>query len=237
MKINNVLLILFAAFFVRTGLKPVLAKPGVDADLKNGLTAEKILDKADAVAKSDSSKGIMETIIITTSGAERTLVSEAFSKDGQDKQLTRYIKPARVKGESMLMLNDGNDIWYYSPRTDRVRKIASHAKKKKVMGSDFTYEDMASGTMARKYTGELLGIVKQAKKKCFHLELIPTPAGPSYAKIQTWIDQATFVMLRVDYWDKGEKPFKRLILSEVKNIDGHLTHDDYTLIASEFFFF
>jgi outer membrane lipoprotein-sorting protein len=224
---KNNLLIAMIIVFGWAGLGPA----STWAEESEELTVPQILEKADEITKTKSSKGTMETIIVTTGGSKRTLVSEAWSKDGTDKQLTRYIKPARVKGESMLMLNDGDDIWYYSPRTDRVRKIASHAKKKKVMGSDFSYEDMASGSMSTKYTGKLLGLAKEAKKKCYHLELIPTEDGPSYTKIQAWVDKENFVMMRVDYWDdkKGDKPFKRLVLSDVKEISGYLTPMHYVM--------
>jgi len=195
----------------------------------NQLSVSEILAKVDEAETVKSSKGILRQTITTTGGSKRILVMESYSKDGKDKQLTKYIKPARVKGEAILMLNDGDDIWYYSPRTDRVRKIASHAKKKKVMGSDFTYEDMGSGKLAEQYTGRLLGEVKEAKEKCYYLELIPTSDGPSYSKIQIWVGKSDFLTRRIDYWDKGEKPYKRLIVSEIKEIDGRLTAMKYRM--------
>ena len=201
----------------------------VHAKEAQSLTADEIIKKVDEVSISQSSKGVMAQTITTTGGSKRTMEMESYSKDGTDKQLTKYIKPARVKGESMLMLNDGNDIWYYSPRTDRVRKIASNAKKKKVMGSDFSYEDMAAGKMAEKYTSTLIGEKKEQGQKCYVLEMIPTPDGPSYLKIKAWVDKETFVSVRVDYWNKGEKPFKRLIISDVKEIDGHITPMKYVM--------
>lgn len=193
------------------------------------LSAGEIIKKVDQVAKVPVSKGVMAQTITTTGGAKRTLVMEAYSKDGTDKQLSKYIEPARVKGEAILMLNDGNDIWYYSPRTDRVRKIASNSKKKKVMGSDFSYEDMASGEMAKKYTSKLIGEEKEQGKSCYVLEMIPAPEGPSYSKIKVWVDKSTFVAIRVDYWDGEKKPFKRLIVSDVKEIEGRVTPMNYTM--------
>ena len=50
------------------------------------------------------------------------------------------------------MLNDGDDIWTYFPRTRRVRKLASHAKKQKVPGSDFSFGDFSSKIPEKKIT-------------------------------------------------------------------------------------
>ncbi len=193
----------------------------------NSLTVMEILRKVDEAEAVSSSRGIMRQTITTTSGAKRIMEMETYSRDGTDKQLMRYTKPARVKGEAILMLKDGDEIWYFSPRTDRVRKLASHAKKKKVMGSDFSYEDMGGGGMARKYNGKLLDFVREGKKKCYHLELVPTPEGPSYSKIEIWVGRDDFIIRRVDYWDKGKKPYKRLIVSDVKKIENRWTPMKY----------
>ncbi len=45
------------------------------------------------------------------------------------------------------MLNNADNIWTYFPRTKRVRKLASHAKKQKVQGGDFTFEDFSSSNI------------------------------------------------------------------------------------------
>lgn len=201
----------------------------VSSQDENHLTAKQIIQQVDEVAFSQSSQGRFSQTITTTSGAKRTLEMIGYSKDGTDKQLTVYTQPARVKGEAMLMLNDGNDIWYYSPRTDRVRKIASNAKKRKVMGSDFSYEDMATGTMAEKYTAELIKEEKEQGVPCYVLKMIPTDKGPSYSKIMVWVDQQKFIPVRIDYWDQGEKPFKRMVINEIKKIDGHMTPMNYMM--------
>lgn len=225
MKTTKYTFVLAMACLIGAGWQSALAETGGAEDL----TVKQILEKVDQAEAAPSSQGRMLQVITTTGGQERTLEMISYTKDGTDKQLMRYIGPARVKGESILMLNDGDDIWYYSPRTDRARKIASHAKKKKVMGSDFTYEDMGSGSMAVKYEGNLLGPAKIDKKICYHLELTPTPEGPSYAKIQIWVDQETFLTRRVDYWEKGEKPFKRLLLSDFQMVDNRPTPMKYVM--------
>ena len=187
------------------------------------LTVPEILARVDAAEAPPRSRGRFRQVITTTRGGKRTLEMESYSRDGTDKQLIRYTAPARVEGESLLMLDDGDEIWYFSPRTDRVRKIASHARKKKVMGSDFSYEDMSGGNMAEDYTGVLLGEEPVDGRACLHLALTPTPSGPSYGKIEAWVDAETYLTVRVDYWNEHGERFKRLTAAGVETIDGRPT--------------
>ncbi|MCF7826745.1 MAG: outer membrane lipoprotein-sorting protein, partial [Candidatus Marinimicrobia bacterium] len=96
--------------------------------------------------------------IITSSGQERVFEFDSWSAEKGKSVLTRYTKPAAIRGQAFLMLNNADDIWSYFPRTKRVRKLASHAKKQKMQGSDFTYEDMGGGDVfLTKFKSTLLG--------------------------------------------------------------------------------
>ncbi|MEA3421029.1 MAG: outer membrane lipoprotein-sorting protein, partial [Acidobacteriota bacterium] len=109
------------------------------------LTGEDIIQKVNELINVQTSYGKAKMIIITSSGSKRTFIYESWSKNKGEKNLVRYLEPTRVKGQAILMLNHSDDIWMYFPRTQRVRKLATHAKKQKMQGSDFSYEDMGSG--------------------------------------------------------------------------------------------
>ncbi len=211
MKLRILLVILINLFFLS---KLLVAQE---------MTALEILKKVDEVEKYDHAIMEMEQVITTSGGDKRLLKIKSWSVNTGDKQLAVYTYPKRVKGVKILMLNDGDDIWSYSPRTRRIRHLASHAKKQKVMGSDFTYEDMGGGKMSEKYTGKLKGEETFEDVSCYVLEMIPTPKGPSYGRIVGWIGKHDFVARKIDYYNKGDKkPFKTLFLRDVQNRDGHL---------------
>ena len=102
------------------------------------------------------------------------------------------------------MLNNGDDIWFYTPKTDRVRHIASSAKKQKVQGSDFSYEDMEMWDYKVDFKSSKLGNEKVNNSSCYKIELIPTESGPHYSKMMAWIDQEKFVVLQFDYYEDDE---------------------------------
>jgi len=89
------------------------------------LTANQIIHKVNDLMNQETVYGKIRMTIVTTSGKKRTFEYESWSKDKGEKNLIRYTKPARVKGQAILMLNNADDIWAYFPRTKRVRKLAA----------------------------------------------------------------------------------------------------------------
>ncbi len=193
-------------------------------------SAADILKKADKAAYTKSSRMKITQPVITPSGDKRTFKMLSFSADGSAKGLTEYVEPSQVRGMKILTLNDGDDIWTYFPRTNRTRKIASSARNRKVQGSDFTYDDMASGKMAEKWQGKLEKNEKISDKECYRLVLTPTKSGPqSYKKATVWIEKATYVPLRIEYFDLDGDKQKRLDLSGYRKISGVLMPFSYTM--------
>jgi outer membrane lipoprotein-sorting protein len=169
------------------------------------------------------SKAKMKMTIMTTSKKTRTFVYQAYSKNHGEKTLMKYLEPKRVKGQAVLMLNNADDIWIYFPRTRRVRKLATHAKKQKMEGSDFSYEDMGAGNaFIDEFGSRLLGEEKREGEHCFKLEL-KRKAGSSsgYSKLVMWVDKESFVPLVVDYYHDDDSTLleKQLVLSDIEAID------------------
>lgn len=181
------------------------------------LDADAILKKSAEVEGYASNFSEAQQIITTSSGQKRTLVMRGWAVNNGEKQLSEYLSPADIKGQKILMTEDGDNIWMYNPETRRTRKLGSHMRKKKVMGSDFTYEDQAGGEIDKKYTGVVLREETEGGVDCYVMDLTPTPEGPSYDKITAWIGKDDFVTRRVDYYQNGDgEPFKRLILEDIR---------------------
>jgi len=186
----------------------------------NGQNLKTILSKVEKNEKMLSSKSLAKQIITTSKGKIRTLKMIAWSKDNNEKQLSIYTSPSRVKGDKILQLNSGNDIWFYTPKTDRVRHLAKHAKKRKVQGSDFSYEDMQNWNYNIDFSSRLLGKESIENISCYKIELIPTESGPHYSKMIVWIDKTKFVAIKTDYYENGTL-FKRLTASKIEKIKNY----------------
>ncbi len=201
--------------------------------LTSALCAESvddILAKVDKLSHTNSSKIYLTQTVTSPSGQKRTFKMVSYSKDGNDKGLTEYLAPRQVKGMKILTLNDGDDIWSYFPRTNRTRKIASSARNRKVQGSDFTYDDMASGKMKNSWKGRLAGDEKIDGKICFKMVLTPKAKGPkSYSKATAWISKADYTTIKIEYYDLDGDKLKMLKIDDYKKINGVLIPHKYTM--------
>ena len=198
------------------------------------LDAAAILEKVDEAEGFTSSFSEMQQIITTSSGQKRTLVLLGWAVNNGEKQLSEYLAPTDINGQRILMTEDGDNIWMYNPETRRTRKLGSHIRKKKVMGSDFTYEDQAGGEISEKYSGKMLREEKQGGVECYVMELTPTPKGPSYDKILAWIGKEDFISRRIDFYQDGDaEPFKRLIMEDIRPVGEKIVAHTMTMTNLE----
>jgi outer membrane lipoprotein-sorting protein len=193
-------------------------------------SAADILKKSDEVGLAQTTRIELTQTVVAPDDERRTFEMVSYSENGNEKGLTEYLSPNQVRGMKILTLNDGDDIWVYFPRTNRVRKIASSARNRKVQGSDFTYDDMASGKMAKSWKGTVLGGEQKNGVQCWKLALKPTKSGPrSYSKVTAWFDKANSTAVSIDYYDLDGEKTKRLDISGYEKINKVLIPHNYTM--------
>jgi len=155
----------------------------------------------------------------------------------------RYRKPSRVKGNSILMTDHSDNIWMYNQRTRRVRKLATHAKKQKFEGSDFTYEDMGSGdSWKNDFTPKYLEKTKVENEQCYEIELSKKNKDISYSKLICYLRVKDFFPIQIDYYGEDGKLLKTLYMKNIEKVEKILTpmkmimknHQDNTQTVMEY---
>ena len=116
-----------------------------------GLTALQVMEKNEEVRQlHDLNAG---ALLETGSGSQVEKIKtfkwwKKLQKDGiHFSTLTRFLKPAEVKNEAILFLeNTGglNDVFLYLPTYKKVRRVESQQQSGSFMGSDLSYSDMAT---------------------------------------------------------------------------------------------
>lgn len=158
------------------------------------------------------------SMTIHGSRASRTITSRSYAV-GDKQSFTEYLSPAREQGTKMLKLE--NQLWIYSPSTDRIIQIAGHMLRQSVMGSDLSYEDMMED---RKITDIYSAIVTGDEiidnRKAWILELTAKVSDVAYHKRKMWVDAERYVPVREELYAKSGQLLKRTTLSEVENING-----------------
>ena len=162
------------------------------------------LKKIDDAERVPHSYGVMRQTITTSGGSTRTFTIRSWSAQNGDVSLMAYDEPARVAGDKILMLDGGDNIWYYMRRRDVTRHFAGHTRNQSAMGSDFSYEDLAQGDFTEDYTADVLGREEIDGVACVKLRAVPTPSGPSYDSLYLWASVDDNLTRRVEYFDDNQ---------------------------------
>jgi outer membrane lipoprotein-sorting protein len=174
--------------------------------------ANEILKKVDKNLSSDSR--VMESsITIQGKRGARTITSKTYAM-GDKKSFTEYLSPAREQGTKMLKLE--NQLWIYSPSTDRIIQISGHLLRQSVMGSDLSYEDMMDDRkLTDIYTAKVLGEEEMHDRKTYLIELTAKVTDVAYYSQKMWVDAERFVPLKQELYAKSGQLLKRLEMKDV----------------------
>ncbi len=167
---------------------------------------------------SAESRVFESTMIIHGTRSDRTITSRTFS-EGTKQSFTEYLSPPREQGTKMLKLE--NQLWIYSPSTDRTIQISGHMLRQSVMGSDLSYEDMMDDRkITDTYSATVTGTETLDDREVWVLELTAKVSDVAYFRRLMWVDRERFVPLKEELFAKSGQLLKRTTLSDVKNIEG-----------------
>jgi outer membrane lipoprotein-sorting protein len=158
----------------------------------------------------------MEMTLIGASGKtslRRLRVKVLEVEADGDKNLAIFDAPADVKGAAFLShthIRKPDDQWLYLPSLRRVKRIAPANKTAPFMGSEFSYEDLASAEV-EKYTYKYVGDGTAAGQPTFLLERYPVDKHSGYRRQLVWVDQDRYVALKIEFYDRRGEKFKTLI--------------------------
>lgn len=197
------LLLLLTAFVFQTSVA------GQDADV--------ILKRVERNMSSDN-RIFESTMTIHGAHSSRTITSKTYAV-GDRQSFTEYLSPAREQGTKMLKLE--NQLWIYSPSTDRIIQISGHLLRQSVMGSDLSYEDMMDDRkLTEIYSATLEGEEVVDSRKTWVLKLSAKVSDAAYQSARMWVDEEWYVPLREDLYARSGQLLKRTTLSDVKQIAG-----------------
>jgi outer membrane lipoprotein-sorting protein len=133
-----------------------------------------------------------------------------------DKSISIFDTPRDVKGTAFLTYSHkqgDDDQWLYLPALKRVKRINSRNKSGSFMGSEFSYEDIASQEV-EKYTYKWIRDEVYEGKDCFVIEYYPVDKkNTGYSKQISWIDKEEYRVWKVEYYDRKNSHLKTLQVS------------------------
>ncbi len=153
-------------------------------------------------------------MIIHGPRTSRTLESKTWS-EGEDRSYTEYLSPARDAGTKMLRLED--QLWIFSPSSDRTIQLSGHMLKQSMMGSDLSYEDMMNDEeFTKKYDAVVTGSELIDGLDCWVIEMHARSEDVDYELRKEWVEKKHYIPMKEELYAKSGKLLKRTELSEIK---------------------
>lgn len=192
----------------------ILFAVGANAQTPDG---KNILDKVDNNMSSQT-QIVSAKMEINSARATRTMEMKTWTV-GEQKSFTEYLAPVREKGTKMLKID--NQLWVYSPATDRTIQISGHMLRQSVMGSDLSYEDlMTDKKLIDQYSAKVSGEETIDGRACWVLTLTATTPDVAYYSQKLWVDKERFVTLKAQLFAKSGKQLKEITFGNVQNVQG-----------------
>ncbi|MCP5346848.1 MAG: outer membrane lipoprotein-sorting protein [Gammaproteobacteria bacterium] len=155
-----------------------------------------------------------------------TYIYRTETGDFESRWLIRFTQPANIAGTGLLVHNHGaqeTDQWLYLPAAKRVRRVSSENRGGNFVQSDIYYEDLQDRPPTED-AHRLLGIDAYQGTATFLLESIPREQAESaYSKRVSWIHPETLIPLRIDFYQGGDEPVKRMEVQRLEQMQGYWT--------------
>lgn len=141
--------------------------------------------------------------------------------DDGDKSLIVFDEPRDIKGTAFLTYShktQEDDQWLYLPALKRVKRIAAVNKTSPFVGSEFSYEDIASQEV-EKFSYQWLRDDTLDGRPVFVLQRVPVYEHSGYSREIVWMDKTMYQPSQIEYYDHDNALMKTLIISGYQQYD------------------
>lgn len=179
-----------------------------------------ILNEVDDMWRGQSSYAVT-TMEVKTEHYQRTMKMEGWSK-GKEHTLFKIIEPLREKGTATL--KNGQHIYTYLPKTDRVIKLTSGMMMGSWMGSHLTNDDLVKeARLEEDYSAEISFEGERDGEKIIEFTLWPREdAAVVWGKLTLIILADSHIPVVEYYYDEDMVLARTIRFSDIKQIGGRL---------------
>jgi outer membrane lipoprotein-sorting protein len=176
---------------------------------------DEILKRVDRNMVSEN-KILTSRMVIHGRRESRTIKAKSWQRHTNE-AFTEYLAPPRDQGTKMLKLQD--NLWTYSPSTDRIIMISGHMLRQSVMGSDLSYEDMMEDPhLPNLYSAKVVSEETYNGRQCWILKLAAKKEDIAYYSRQIWVDKERFIILKENLYGKSGVLLKTIDIREVMEV-------------------
>lgn len=182
--------------------------------------AREILERIDDLWRSSSSHARMK-MIVETEHYTRTMEMECWTK-GKEKSLVQIISPLKEKGT--VSLKNGNTMYTYLPKTDRVIRLTSGMMMGSWMGSHFTNDDLVKESrLSDDYDPEIVFDGVRDGQEVIEFVLLPKPDAPVvWGKIGITVRKSDLLPTVSRYYDEDMVLARTLSFADIRDMGGRM---------------
>jgi len=191
--------------------------------------AASIVEQSRNRIKADTVSTRSRMIITAKNGAVTERVMDQYSKkdaQGNARAVIVFQEPVSVRGSRFLTVeNSGRekDQWIFLPSLGKIRRIAASEGAGSFMGSDFSYDDISSTDRKTDQDNhKILRTEKFNDKDCYVIESSSKDTNYQYSKMIQWIDAKSFVIYKIELYDRRGNQVKLLEIPEYREVQGRL---------------
>ena len=149
---------------------------------------------------------------------QRTSAIVAWTR-GRSDALVRFTEPAKDAGNALLQ--NGEKMWTYTPKLNRVIRLPFSMMSQEWAGSDFSYNDLSrSDNVLHHYQLAIVDVGEADGRIVYTIEAVPYDTAPVVWGKEDWVVRDDSVLLSQTFYDQDLKPLKLLETLEIREVDG-----------------
>ncbi len=149
---------------------------------------------------------------------ERSMTIKSWSK-GDKHTLVRVIEPKKDAGNGTLL--NGNNMWTFTPKINRIIKVPSSMMSQSWMGSDFSNKDISKSTdIIDQYDHDLVAREKRDDHVFYTIASVPHEEAAVVWGKEVLIIRDDFVLMEQQFWDQDGVLVKTMKTLDVQEMGG-----------------
>ena len=141
---------------------------------------------------------------------------------GRTDALIRFTAPARDAGSATL--RDGEKMWTFTPKLNRVVRLPFSLMSQSWAGSDFSYSDMSrTDDVLNYYDLEIVEVSEdEGGRAVYRIDARPHDEAPVVWGKEEWVLRDDYIILSQTFYDQDMIALKRLETLDIKTLGGRL---------------
>ncbi len=153
----------------------------------------------------------IQDITITAGAADQRFERSAqvvrqSASTGLNRMLVRFDSPQDMRGLGILLRERPTfeyDVFVYQPTLKKVRRVSLYQRGDRFFGTDLAFEDL-EGKRSEQWDVEFIRTEGLNGREAYVIALVPEGFPSGYERLVVWFDRELPLMLRVEFYRRGE---------------------------------